>query len=378
MKPFSRFAMLVLLIGCFADVQAQDSAGERGARVARAIDQRFEKIDIHGRSVVDALIDLGSRAGITITVDEQAIELLPWGRDTRLSDLRIENATLREALQEILGYIGMEYAERGGEIVVRASGPLERINRRATWEDLELLRRCNTTEYSPEAFAAFRLQYRISSKVDAPALLSGQLAKAGRGTVAQMLEVAAGSLGWTWFPNKDHLVIMTNQAQIAHRLARRFTYRYSNQPLSHILADLAKRANVALNLEPGMMRKLPPSIAQSSNLVLQQASIRQALEILCAETGLKYSMERDGLSVGLAEDASDASAGGAARRSPYVCKISVPSKDGSFAYEFLVRESELPDDILEYRRQIVEATIEKMRAEMAPDGSIRTGSADGP
>lgn len=377
MKQFSRITMLAVLIGCVADVRAQESTGERDAQAARAIDQRFDKIDIHGRTVVDALTDLGNRAGITISVDEQAIELLPWGRDTKLSDLRIENATLREALEEILGYIGMEYVERDGEIVVRASGPLERMNRRATWEDLELLRRCNTTEYSPEAFASFRLQYRISSKVDAPALLSDQLAKAGRGSVAQMLEVAAGSLGWTWFPDKDHLVIMTNQAQIAHRLARRFSYRYSNQPLSHILADLAKRANVALNLEPGMMRKLPPSIAQSSNLVLQQASIRQALEILCAETGLNYSMERDGLSVGLAEDASETSASAAARRSPYVCKISVPSKDGSFAYEFLVRENELPEDIREYRRQIVEATIEKMRSEMAPDGSIRNGSADG-
>ena len=97
--------------------------------------------------------------------------------------------------------------------------------------------------------------------------------------------------------------------------------------------------------------------------------------MLCAETGMKYQMRRDGLFVGLA-DKTAGGAPGQSRRSPYVCKISVPSKDGSFAYEFLVREDELPADIVAYRRQIIEATIEKMRSEMAPDASIKSGGSD--
>ncbi len=353
------------------------ASAQNGADVARAIDRRFDQLDLAGRPVVDVLADLGQRAGIPIIVDDRAIELLPWGRKTRLSDVTIKHATLRDALSRITEIVGMAYEERDGKLVVVAGPPLECMNRRATWADLELLDRCNHTQYSADAFKTFPVQYRITSKVDAPAMLATQLARAGRGTVAQMLEVATASLGWTWFPNGDHLVIMTRQAQIAHRLARRVTCRYMNEPLSKILLDLSKKADVCLNLEPGMMRKLPPSTAQSYTLVLQQSSLRQALEVICAETGLKYEMRRDGLSVGLA---ANASAGGTAtgRRSPYVCKISVPGPDGSFSYEFLVRENELPADILDYRRQIIEATLDKMRADMAPNPAIRSETGGSP
>lgn len=373
----ARIIVPIILLAAPAWAQTEPEAGRLSDAAARAFDQTFEKLEIQAKPVVDVLADLGKRAGIEITVDDKAVELLPWGRQTRLSGLTINNATLRDALNQIDGALGLEHIERDGAIVIVASGPLERMNRRATWDDLELLRRCNETEYSPEAFKQLSLQYRITSKVDAPALLAKQLERAGRGTIAQMLEVAAGSLGWTWFPNKDHLVIMTNQAQIAHRLAKRITCRYLNQPLSQIIVDLAKRANVALTLQPGMMTRLPRSVAQSSNLVLQYSSIRQALEVLCAETGLEYEMRRDGLHIGLAATAASGPVGQARRSSPYVCKISVPSKDGSFAYEFLVREDELPPDIRAYRRQIIEATIGKMRAEMAPDGAIKSGAEGG-
>ena len=366
---------IVLLFAAPLSAQSEPHTDRLSDSAAQAFDRRVEQLSIQAKPVVEVLAELGKRAGVPISVDDKAVELLPWGRETKLRDLTISNATIREALDQVIGALGLEYIERDGEVVVVASRPLERMNRRATWEDLTLLRRCNETPYSPEAFKQFQLQYRITSKVDAPALLAGQLGRAGRGSVAQMLEVAAGSLGWTWFPDRDHLVIMTNQAQIAHRLARRITCRYLNQPLTHIVTDLARRADVPLMLEPGMMTQLPPSVAQSSNLVLQHSSIRQAFEVLCAETGMKYQMRRDGLFVGLADKTATAPAG-QARRSPYVCKISVPSKDGSFAYEFLVREDELPADIVAYRRQIIEATIEKMRSEMAPDASIKSGGSD--
>ena len=367
---------IVLLLAARLSAQSEPHTDRLSDSAAQAFDRRVEQLSIQAKPVVEVLAELGKRAGVPITVEDKAVELLPWGRETKLRDLTISNATIREALDQIIGALGLEYLERDGEVVVVASRPLERMNRRATWEDLSLLRKCNETSYSPEAFKQFQLQYRITSKVDAPALLAGQLGRAGRGSVAQMLEVAAGSLGWTWFPDRDHLVIMTNQAQIAHRLARRITCRYLNQSLTHIVTDLARRADIPLMLEPGMMTRLPPSVAQSSNLVLQHSSIRQAFEVLCAETGMKYQMRRDGLFVGLA-DKTATGAAGQARRSPYVCKISVPSKDGSFAYEFLVREDELPADIVAYRRQIIEATIEKMRSEMAPDASIKSGGTDG-
>jgi len=372
---FRVWAMAVVCGGAIlaATVHADDAPPPSSANVEKAMDARIEQVAIAGKAIPDALAELGTKAGVRIGVDDAAMELLPWGRETKVADLKAENATLREILPQVLGALGLSAEERAGDLMVVASPALLRMNRRASWDDLKLLRKCNDTPYSAEAFSEFKLQYRLSAKVDAPGMLAAQMAKAGQGTIAQILEAATGSLAWTWFPDNDHLVIMTLEAQYAHRMARRVTVRYNNTPLSTILVDLAKRANIGLSLEPGMMLKLPQTTAQSYTLSLQQSSIRQAFEVICAETGLKYEIDREGVRVSVGEESSGSSAlASLAQRTNYVGKISVPSKDGSFAYEFLVRESELPKDILEYRKQIIGAVIEKMRGEMAPDNSIKS------
>jgi hypothetical protein len=261
----------------------------------------------------------------------------------------------------------MTYETRDGGIVVVPTEPLKRLNRRLTWEDLKLLKQAAESEYTPENFAAFKVQYRITSKIDAAKMLEHQLARSGRGTVAEMLETATGALGWIWFPEEDHIVIRTGQAQIASLLSRRVTARYANVPLTQILTDLADKAGVAADGGPGMMTKLPPSTAQSYTLFLQSSSIRQALESIAAETGLKYEITRDGVNVGLSDAVTDAGKpGGSTRSSPYVAKLIVPGVDGSYSVEFLVRAEDLPQDILDYRDQMLGDFIQKVRREMAP------------
>ncbi|MBN2562701.1 MAG: hypothetical protein JXQ75_17385 [Phycisphaerae bacterium] len=365
-----------VLLSCAAAVAQPEARGTADATdVAYAMDQKLDELTISGKELPEALAEIGKQVGVTISVDDRSVELLPWGRQTRLKGITISNASLREALPQILGPLGLTYELRDGGVLAVATEPLKRINRRATWDDLKLLRRCNETKYTPESFAGFKLHYRITRKVDAPALLAQQLARAGRGTIAEMLEVATGSLGWVWFPDGDHLVIRTAQAQIANQLARRVTARYENAPLTQVLLDLADRAEVALLLEPGMMLKLPPS-AKETSLVLQHSSIRQALNVISAETGLKYEMRRDLLFIGLADDYQSGGAPAASRRSPYVGRISVRSEDGSYEYDFLLRADELPEDILEYRRQVIDEYIEKMRRDMAPNGAIETSGDD--
>jgi hypothetical protein len=364
-----------LLSSVSAMAQTSPPGGGRPVDVGRAMDQKLEKVSISSKELPEALTDLGKLVGIKIDVDEASADLLPWGAQTKLSDVTISNASLREALPQILGRIGMTYEHREGRLLVVATNPLKRINRRATWEELGLLQRCCDTVYSTESFAQFRVQYRITRKVDAPGLLRQQLEKAGRGTIAQLLEVAAGSLGWVWFPDQDRIVIRTAEAQVANQLSRRVTARYERMPLSRILLDLSDRAEVPLLLEPGIMLRLPAS-AQSYTLVLSGTSIRQALNVISADTGLKYEMRRDVLYIGLAEDfqpttgpaTTTAPAGGAApRRSTYVGRITIPSEDGRFSYDFLVREEDLPPDVLEYRRQVIKQYIEQIRRDMAPD-----------
>ncbi len=343
--------------------------------VAIALDKQLGTLAIQAEEIPQALSKLGQKVGVGITVDKQAVDLLPWGAKTRLKDVTIENASLRDVLPQILGALGMTYEARDDGIVVLATPPLERMNRRSTWDDLKLLRRTRETAYSAENFAAFGLQYRITSKVDAPKMLATQLSKAGRGSVADMLEVATAALGWVWFPNGDHIVIRTSQAQTANKMARRTTCRYTHEPLARILLDLAEKADSPISFEPGMMRKLPANVAQSTDLILQNSSIRQAFEVLSANTGIRYEIVRTGIHVSLGEGVGDAPGVATRRRtSAYVGKISLPSADGTYTYDFLLRADELPADILEFRRQIIEEYIQKMRADMEPDETIRSSN----
>ena len=372
----------VFLLSC-GSAAAQPDAQPRTETVdiGRAMDRKLEKVTISSKELPDALAEIGKLVGAKIQVDEAAADLLPWGRQTKLADVTITHASLREALPEILGPLGMAYELRDGVVVVVATKPLKRINRRATWDELKLLQKCRETVYTPEALAELRIQYRITGKVDAPELMKKQLEQASRGTIAQILELATGSLGWVWFPDEDRIVIRTAEAQMANQLSRRVTLHYEKVPLSRILLALADKAEVPSLLEPGVMLKLPPATAQNFTLLVENTSIRQALNLISAETGLKYEMRRDVLYIGLADDYQPPGATStvaAPRRSNYVGRISVPSEDGSYTYDFLVREDELPDDVLDYRRQIIQQYIEKMRRDMAREEAPPSASGSQP
>ncbi|HPF37421.1 MAG TPA: hypothetical protein P5081_11515 [Phycisphaerae bacterium] len=355
---------LTLLAGAFhtRPVFADDGS----AAVSQALDQVIDSFQTTESPVADALAEVGRAAGVTIDADPNALDLLPWGEKTKLKGINVRAASLRTILPQILEPLGLEYSVQGDAVVVTASEPLKRINRRATWNDLKTLQRANTTEWSPESTKEFVIRYRITSKVDAPALLAEQMAKSSGGTVAMVLEDAAAALGWVWFPNEDHIVIRTVQAQTANYMSRRVTVQYTNEPLADILLDLANRAETPINFEPGMMLKLPSETARHTSLALRNNSIRQGFELLSAHTGIRYSIQRGGINVSLSDVITRASGPSVpiSLRSPYVGKITVPGPDKSYAFDILLREDDLPQDILDYRRQLIEEYIEKMRAEL--------------
>jgi hypothetical protein len=258
MSLFTKSTSTLLLFVSIALAQPQQAAREANPAPPPVLDQKVEQLNISGAEIADALSDIGKQVGISITLDERALDLLPWGKQTKLSEISVSNASLREILPQILGPLGMTWESRDGGIVVVPTDPIKRLNRRSTWDDLKLLKRTTDQEYTPENLASYKVQFRITSKVDAAKMLEHQLSRSGRGTVAEMLETATGALGWIWFPEDDHIVIRTGQAQVANLLSRRVTARYANVPLSQILTDLTDKADVALSMEPGMMTKLPP------------------------------------------------------------------------------------------------------------------------
>ncbi len=368
-SSLARTLLLSFITATGLQVRTLNAQATPSADVSQALDRKLDALELREQPIADAFDQLGDAVGINIAASEEALSLLPWGDQTRLSKVTIRDASVREALIKIAAPFGLEFRVVNDSVFVDASKPLMRINRRATWDELELLRKCNTTAYTNEALDQLNIRYRITSKVDAPALLAEAAAKQAGGTIAKVLEDAAGSLGWVWLPNEDHIVIKTVQAQIANYLSRRVTIKYTNEPLANILLDLADRADTPINFEAGMMLKLPQNSAQHTSLALRQNSIRQGFELLSAHTGIEYRIERDGIHVGLSEAIrkKDGTFGSLpiSLRSPYVGKLTVPSEDGTYTFDILLREDDLPEDVLNYRKRIIDEYIARMRAEMS-------------
>ena len=57
--------------------------------VEQVLDQRIEDIQIADTPLVDALNELGDKTGLRFSIDERAIDRMPYGAETKISiDLR--------------------------------------------------------------------------------------------------------------------------------------------------------------------------------------------------------------------------------------------------------------------------------------------------
>lgn len=370
-----------ILTGLFLLLITAAPASAQSTDIGARLDAKLSNISVQGMEIEGVLADLSKQAGVEIVLDEDAIECLPWGKQTRLSDLSITSASLRSVLTQITDSLGFTFSARDGKIVLSALEPLKRLRRRPTWDEVKLLHQLTEKEYATDTFANQKIQYRITSKVDAKAMLQRQLEQSGRGSISQMLETATAALNWVWFVEEDHVVIRSMEAQVAVKLSRPVSVRYSNVPLSQIFTELADKADVLITFDPGMMLKLPTSTAQSYTLLLQSVSIRQAIELICAETGLKYEIRTDSVHMALSDaataDPGKAASSAAPRTSPYAAKITMPSSEGGYTLEFLVRTDELPPDILEARGQMLQELIQKVRKEIAPAAQQPAASTPG-
>ncbi len=75
-------------------------------------------------------------------------------------------------------------------------------------------------------------------------------------------------------------------------------------------------------------------------------------------------MTRDGIKVGLSAAIEGGGATSSARRSSYIGKISIPNPDGTYQFEMLLRTEDLPPDLLEYREELIDEFMEKIRRDM--------------
>ncbi|HOW70983.1 MAG TPA: hypothetical protein PKY77_10310 [Phycisphaerae bacterium] len=364
-----------------------DEPDEHEILIIKALEQPT-KLDVQNTPIQKALQQLADSTGIPIRLAAGTASLLPYGSQTNLT-AKIENQPLKESLTALLRPLGLQFAPQHDHVLVSPVPPLYRMSRRASWEEVDLLKKLATTPWSKDLFDSLQFQFQDSPAADAAANREtlGRLADAiGAGQAAEVLEHACLQHGWVWSLNGNVIVVSTKTRQIEKQLDRRVSLRYVQANLKDALMDLAARAGVLLHFDPGVLASLPPQTAERFSLSMENTTIRQALEIIAGETGLMYFIEADGVRisnnlVSPATGTGPAGAGGssqaqveataqataaALRATSVIGQISFPLNDGTTA-SFYLRQGDLPPEVNEMRKIRIDKAINQLRKHLSAE-----------
>jgi len=351
---------------CAAAQAARQSKTMRNL-IEQALDQQVN-LTVEKQPLSAAFELIGEETGVKLTIHPQVVELLPYGHQT-LVNATIQNVSLRQGLSQMLDHLGMVLRVRDSDVAIEPAEPLRRICRRATWGELRQLHQLLTTPWSPEAGAKLPLSFQVRTSGDARKEFFAEVAKVGAGTMAEVLETAAHQLDWTWYPWDNGIVVTTQTDQSERFIERPVTLRYSHAALVDVLSDLARQADLRLRLEPGVLKGLPVQTRQNVNLMMQNATLHTALEMIGGTTGLAYEVTPREIVIKHTETSKAAATQPATlirSQDPIVGKVTVPGKNGLFQFEFFIRESDLTPELNTWRKKKISNAVKLMEQEIKP------------
>jgi hypothetical protein len=312
---------------------------------------------------------LSQQTGVRFVVTPDALDMLPYGSQTRL-DVEFQQVRLREAIDRILAEQALDWQIRDGKIQVVPSAPLKRMIHRPSFDELSLLSAILSTRLEKGDSPASALEQLreatgepdLRIAIHVPAEEEELLRRAQfrlPGTGRQWLDTMTHGKGWTWYLAGDTLVVLARKAQIQRQMQSRVTLRYRGAKLVDVLLELASAAGARLHLQPGVLSLLPETQRENLNLIMAEATVDQALEVISGATGLVFEVVDDGIMVSASEFLTNqpvVQASPKRERPPFFVKESM--KLGSSSVEIFYPADELPEDVIEkvlaHRKEMIE------------------------
>jgi hypothetical protein len=351
-------ALLITLLPLGALAQSSS------ALINEALDKQV-KLDIN-TTLPQAMASIATDTGVRIEASPDVWELLPWGEQTNIK-AKIENQTLREALDAITRKLGLTYTLQDEAVELRPLPALQRLGRRATVKELQVLDLLTSTPFSstnPRPTAK-EILAAVDSKLDAAKsdfavenrafdTTTGdtQIAIPRNATLLDALESIPRATGATWYPWGKTLVVVPKEDQVRTQLAKTITVRFNGVDVSQVLSELATRAKVSFNIEPGAVQRISPE-SRTIRLVLDNASIQQALESLSGFTGLAWSVNDKGVYIW------NPTQGAPGQREPNFGLLTLDN-----GVQVLLPQSQVPPDLREYLKFKTAKQFEKLRQQM--------------
>jgi hypothetical protein len=342
---------------------------DMAALIEQALDQVVD-FEIEDKTLPEALEIVAEKWGTPIRIGPDALQLLPYGPATRIQGARMSNVPLRRGLKELLDPLGMKFEVTEDQLQIVPRGAVWRIGRRATWDELATVQWLADLEWTGDAEQVEALRSRLQFRVDhdRPAeVLFEAIQRVGAGRGDEVLSLACESQGWTWFPWGRNVAVVSAEEQVYRELQRPITIRARRQPLAEVLAEVARQARVPIRFEPGVIASLPREVQRDFSLLLVDTPAEQGLEVIEGVTGLGFRASEGGIEIYRAQSAPVVPGVLSTDESdPVVGRVVVPSPDGMFEYEFLIRQSDLPPEVQHIRREMIEDVVEAIRSHATP------------
>jgi hypothetical protein len=114
-------------------------------------------------------------------------------------------------------------------------------------------------------------------------------------TIADALEALSRETSATWYPWGRSIVVLPRETQIRNnQLGRPIDTRFDGVDISQVLVELEQASGVPFEIEPGAIQRIPPE-SRRVTLILNPATVQQALEAISGFTGLDYVVKGDGI-----------------------------------------------------------------------------------
>ena len=338
------------------------------ALIEQALDESTA-ITLDDVKLGDAIQIITEQSGVKIVMPPEVMRLVPHGPETLIQRVQIANMSLRQGLTELFSPLGMTFAVGDSYVEIVPKEALLCLGRPPTWTELDVLLELSATQPGIDHDALAALRPRIQFRMAVPAawtLLSEAIGSVGAGRGDEVLTIACANLGWAWFLSDERIVIVPMERQIQRQLQQPVSLRINDRPLIDVLQALGKRVNVDIRSEPGALASLPIYMQRGFTVNVHQLSAEEVLDKIAANTGLGYFIEPDGVlfyQVGNGRGRNlpgDAPPASVSLSDPYVAKVVVPLGGGK-SIEWLIRQSELPEDLQRMRQHDLAETFEAVR-----------------
>ncbi len=335
------------------------------------------QITLENIKLGDAIAVVSEQTGVRIVMSPEVMQLVPQGRDVMIQKVDIARLPLRDGLTRLFGPLGMTWVVREDGVEVVPKEAILCLGRTPTWPELGTLSELSAMQPGLDSAALAELQNRVQFQLpipDAWKLLSQAIRNVGAGPGDDVMTLACAGLGWGWCLSDRQIVVSPLEQLMRRRLQQPISLRMSNRPLLDVMNAVGAAVHVAVKVEPGALTTLPVQVQRNYSLDVQQLPVERVLDTIAANTGLGYLVGPEGVMFyrldGSGSEPRVAASTGSSPGSadPYVAKITISKGDGQ-SYEWLIRRSELPEDLRQMRDRDIEAFISSLRQRSASTNS---------